>query len=336
MKLIYVSDSRLPTEKAHGFTQCKMCEALGRLGLDVEMWHPRRKTWIEESVWEWYGLDRVFELKEFWWPDTTRKWSRIVRMVWMCANVPEGQVVMTRNHLALKVLTRMGRPVLFEKHSPTEFTHKNIIGIYDATELGTPVDPEEIARYSCEQASQTLVLGYVGNPTCQGADKGLGLMNEVARRLGLQGTVVCNLPRREAIKEMKGFTVGFVGPYTRGTHRGSGKAHPVKLLEYMTAGVPVVADRASVWPRPKHVFWTDGTVGDYVRQTRNALNVSAEWLSEAKKEARRWTWEDAGRVVIGFTGEFTRFGGNRRCDMFALLLTVSLVLLFIVLVWLIT
>ena len=58
----------------------------------------------------------------------------------------------------------------------------------------------------------------------------------------------------------------------------------------------------------------------------------------------RWIWliqSGIGRPgskgrAIGFTDGFTRFGGSRRCDMYALLLTVSLVLLFIVLVWLVS
>ena len=42
MKILYLADIRLPTEKAHGAQIMKTCEALARAGHAVELVVPRR------------------------------------------------------------------------------------------------------------------------------------------------------------------------------------------------------------------------------------------------------------------------------------------------------
>ena len=42
MKIVYITNARLPTEKAHGIQIIRMCEAFSRLGFDVNVIHPWR------------------------------------------------------------------------------------------------------------------------------------------------------------------------------------------------------------------------------------------------------------------------------------------------------
>ena len=42
MKIYYVANARMPTEKAHGIQIAKMCEALIEAGAKVELIVPRR------------------------------------------------------------------------------------------------------------------------------------------------------------------------------------------------------------------------------------------------------------------------------------------------------
>ena len=42
MKLIYISNARIPSEKANTYQTLCMCEAFGEIGLGVELWHPAR------------------------------------------------------------------------------------------------------------------------------------------------------------------------------------------------------------------------------------------------------------------------------------------------------
>lgn len=55
MKLYYVANARMPTEKAHGIQIAKMCEAFIEAGVDVTLVVPRRRTDMR-SVREYYGL----------------------------------------------------------------------------------------------------------------------------------------------------------------------------------------------------------------------------------------------------------------------------------------
>ncbi len=55
MKLYYIANARMPTERAHGIQIAKMCEAFIEEGVEVTLVVPRRRT-DEQSVREFYGL----------------------------------------------------------------------------------------------------------------------------------------------------------------------------------------------------------------------------------------------------------------------------------------
>jgi glycosyltransferase involved in cell wall biosynthesis len=63
-KIIYISNARIPTEKAHGYQICKMCEEFGRLGFKVELWILERKNDIKEDVFSFYGIKNYFTIKK--------------------------------------------------------------------------------------------------------------------------------------------------------------------------------------------------------------------------------------------------------------------------------
>ena len=68
MKMIYVGNIRLPTEKAHGYQIMKMCEAFASCGADVELWHPARlqanKGLRGTDAFAQYGVRRSFTLRK--------------------------------------------------------------------------------------------------------------------------------------------------------------------------------------------------------------------------------------------------------------------------------
>jgi glycosyltransferase involved in cell wall biosynthesis len=65
-KLVYVANARLPTEKAHGYQICKMCEAFVLNGVDVLLMYPYRHQFTPElcdnSVFNYYGIPPVFKV----------------------------------------------------------------------------------------------------------------------------------------------------------------------------------------------------------------------------------------------------------------------------------
>lgn len=60
MRLVYIANLRLPTEKAHGIQIMKMCEAFSNLGLEVELIIPRRFNKIKEDPFLYYKIKRNF------------------------------------------------------------------------------------------------------------------------------------------------------------------------------------------------------------------------------------------------------------------------------------
>ena len=67
MKLVYIANARLPTEKAHGHQIVRMCEAFSSLGLDVVLLHPRRAqagTFMKDNViFDYYDVQKPFTVK---------------------------------------------------------------------------------------------------------------------------------------------------------------------------------------------------------------------------------------------------------------------------------
>lgn len=64
MKIIYITNNRIPTEKAHGFQVMKMCEAFMNAGAQVELWIPKRFNAIKESPFNYYNIREIFYIKK--------------------------------------------------------------------------------------------------------------------------------------------------------------------------------------------------------------------------------------------------------------------------------
>jgi len=62
MKLIYLTNARIPTEKAHGIQIMKMAEAFAKIGVELELVIPRRFNWIKKDPFEYYGVERNFKI----------------------------------------------------------------------------------------------------------------------------------------------------------------------------------------------------------------------------------------------------------------------------------
>lgn len=60
MKLLYLVNARIPTEKAHGVQIMKMCEAFVGLGVDLELVVPKRQC--KEDPFEFYGVQKKFRI----------------------------------------------------------------------------------------------------------------------------------------------------------------------------------------------------------------------------------------------------------------------------------
>ncbi len=60
MRIYYLGNIRIPTEKAHGGTIAKSCEAFARAGAEVVLVVPRRKTQFKEDIFTTYNVEKNF------------------------------------------------------------------------------------------------------------------------------------------------------------------------------------------------------------------------------------------------------------------------------------
>ncbi len=83
MKILYVANVRIPTEKAHGIQIMKMCEAFARLGQEVTLAVPPRKNPLEsEDPFRFYGVERSFSMVTIPVPDVTSFASLLGSLAW--------------------------------------------------------------------------------------------------------------------------------------------------------------------------------------------------------------------------------------------------------------
>jgi len=64
MRIAYVANVRLPTERAHGLQIMEMCRAFSREGHAVRLFVPKRRNFTDETPWERYGMTPDFEIVE--------------------------------------------------------------------------------------------------------------------------------------------------------------------------------------------------------------------------------------------------------------------------------
>ena len=135
-RLVYIATARLPTEKAHGYQICKMCEAFRQNGTVVLLLHPYRRQLNPElrrrSVFDYYGVPPVFEVR------TLPNWDLIPlnllipdkvfapvvfvhALVWglyaaLVGRRERADLYYTRDSGAAYGLVRLGLPTVYEAH----------------------------------------------------------------------------------------------------------------------------------------------------------------------------------------------------------------------------
>ena len=122
MRLVYIANIRLPTEKAHGVQIMKTCEAFAALGHTVELVVPNRKTPIAEELFGYYGIQNRFQVTKLAVWDTVG-FGRVgfflesVLFAYAVRRYLRGKsfdMLYGRDEL---VLARMREPVVWESHT---------------------------------------------------------------------------------------------------------------------------------------------------------------------------------------------------------------------------
>ena len=136
-RIAYIANARLPTEKAHGYQICKMCEAFAQNGVNVILLHPERHQSNPElkrkSVFDYYSLQSIFEVHTLpnWDVVTLNAWipSKLFTgiffthgMLWglyaaLKAAKTKANLYYTRDISIAFWLTKLGLPTVYEAHT---------------------------------------------------------------------------------------------------------------------------------------------------------------------------------------------------------------------------
>lgn len=123
MKICYLFNGRLPTEKAHGLQIVKMCEAFARLA-DVELVIPHRRNSILEDIFLYYGVRKSFAVRHIgaldlmgFMPERLANIIQTVTSIFMFwLYLPKADFYYARDYASLLLLSFFDRPYVAEIH----------------------------------------------------------------------------------------------------------------------------------------------------------------------------------------------------------------------------
>src|SRR3989344_1924834 len=128
MKILYLANLRLPTEKAYGIQIAKMCEAFADSGQEVLLFYPHRQNpVISQDIFSYYSIKNNFSSKEvkshdFYWPDFLDKIAVGIKNYFSAkalvgeALKENADIYYTRDELVAYLLNKENKNVIFECH----------------------------------------------------------------------------------------------------------------------------------------------------------------------------------------------------------------------------
>lgn len=125
MKLYYIANARIPTEKAHGIQIMKMCEAFASHGVEVTLVVPRRFNHIKSDPFEYYSVKDNFKIKYIFTIDVVKMGKLgffiesslfAVSSVLYCL-FKNSDNIYSRDELPLYFLSFLGKRFYWESHT---------------------------------------------------------------------------------------------------------------------------------------------------------------------------------------------------------------------------
>ncbi len=216
MKLIYIADARIPTEKANGIQIMNMCSAFSSVGVEVELIAPNRKNNIPDDPFSYYNLQPNFKITKLWDVDLTRFgkvgfwvqssiFAALVLVYCILIVRDPDAVFYSRHSLPLLFLKTKKNPRVWEVHAPTHPFIARLLkdctlivtisqGLKDLyVSLGMPADKvvvehdginpdsffhknKRVLRTKMKIPQEELLVSYIGKYKTMGEPKGVGSM----------------------------------------------------------------------------------------------------------------------------------------------------------------
>jgi len=138
MKIDYIANVRIPTEKAHGLQIMKMCEAWGTEN-EVILWAPQRFNYIRKDPFDFYNVNHNFIIRKIFCIDLIpfvnilgrlAFWIQNIsfaKLVTLCILFRHQDIIFTRDFWSAYALSLFGKKVTYEIH---DSPNKNFITRY--------------------------------------------------------------------------------------------------------------------------------------------------------------------------------------------------------------
>jgi len=134
MKIIYISTSRIPTDKAYGVNIAQMCEKIAECGVAVQLVLPKRINNIRQDIFSYHNVKPIF--KVLYLPIFDAVYYNIfagfiIVQIWYSMKLfftrqiwsKEKAVALTRDHLPSLILKLRGYRVFHDLHGFPEKNH---------------------------------------------------------------------------------------------------------------------------------------------------------------------------------------------------------------------
>jgi len=124
MKLPYIANIRLPTEKAHGVQIMEMANAFSEEGIDLELIVPKRNNFIKEDPFAYYQIPKTFHITYLPSLDLVhfgrigflvQSFTFAISVLWYARK--RHTLIYSRDEFFLFLLSFFDMPYIFEVHS---------------------------------------------------------------------------------------------------------------------------------------------------------------------------------------------------------------------------
>ena len=321
MKLIYITNTRLPSEKANSYQSMQMCYSFSKVFDEVELWTGKARNTKElekvKDVFKYYNIEKTFLIRNFFQFDSKFLfnlnefiWANLRDLIFsvnVCLHLIKyrkkpnvyiytrvwyvlyvflffKKIGLTKNKIfyeghkfskfLLGVLKRIDGLVVINNQLSAIYKEKgidNVLVAHDGVKLSTFLidDNSSFSTLELEKFSNKAVFSYIGSFLTMGEEKGIediiksipyidnpdvcfafigGPMDCVSQYLKLSESLEIEKERlifidRQPISDLKFYmqkSKALLMPFPY-THHYAYYMSPLKMFEYMTSGVPIIA-----------------------------------------------------------------------------------------------
>lgn len=274
----------------------------------------------EMSGLDWKNVVLVVCLP-YWWDGFIEKAFESPMVMY---DVFDALEVPSRNRTAFKRMARSHTTLLHDADAVTYSAREMIKGIV----ADCPSDrkfylPNAVSREFLESASVSpignaqKVIGYIGSLDPRWVD--MNLLHRLAENFPDRQFVICASPRRRIRRSLMKHANVKIVPFTQHSELGAMVAgfdvalipfrqnaitrfvNPLKLYEYCSAGVPIVATRTEELSHYSDLVYLSQTHDEFLANVRLALNETDMKKRAARIEfARANTWETRTDELLRF------------------------------------